>query len=539
MTRHARSPLRAPFAPAPSPAFAFALRLALVPVLALVPAAAAAAAAERPNVLFIAVDDMNNDLGCYGHPLVRTPAIDALAARGVRFDRAYCQFPLCSPSRVSIMTGRRPDDTRVFDLNTHFRDTVPDVVALPQMFMNNGYFAARVGKIYHYGNPGQIGTDGLDDPVSWNRRINPRGRDKDEEHLLANHTPSRGLGSSVSFLAADGLDSEQTDGMVADETIKLLEENRDLGRPFFLAAGFYRPHCPYVAPKRYFDMYPLESVSPFVPERPAERPDPRLVPPPALASTAPWPWFGIDRDRLVEGVRAYYAAITFVDAQIGRILEALDRLGLTDDTIVVFWSDHGYHLGDHGLLKKQSVFEVSARVPLIVAGPGVAPAARGGASPRPVELVDLYPTLADLCGLEPPPGLAGASLRPLLENPEAPRDRPAFTQVQRGAIPGHSVRTERYRYVEWGRGPSFRGEQLYDMDADPGETRNLADDPEHAEVKARLRELVRANWPDDAFSNRFPVPAPDAATGKDAAKAKSKSKKAAAKKAPASPPPSP
>jgi uncharacterized sulfatase len=447
-------------------------------------AAPAAAPAVRPNVLFIAVDDMNNDLGCYGHPLVKTPHIDRLATRGVRFDRAYCQFPLCSPSRTSLMTGRRPDSTEVFDLARHFRAALPDVVTLPQLFMNNGYHAARVGKIYHYGNPGQIGTDGLDDAASWHERHNPKGRDKAEEHLLTNHTPKRGLGSSMSFLAAEGTDEEQTDGMVATEVIRLMEAKRDT--PFFIAAGFYRPHCPFIAPKKYFDLYPIEKVT--IRTGPWEYL--AGVPPPALRSTQPHPWFGLNEEQVRESLRAYWATISFVDAQVGRLLDALDRLALAERTIVVFWSDHGYHVGKHGLWMKMSLFENSARVPLIIAAPGTK--ARGAACARTVELLDLYPTLADLCGLTPPADLDGLSLRAQLDEPAAARERPAFTQVWRGGFSGHSVRTERHRYIEWDGGR--QGAQLYDYNHDPGETRNLVEDPQHASVLEDLRGRVRAHW---------------------------------------------
>jgi len=434
---------------------------------------------EKPNILFIAVDDMNNDLGCYGHPLVKSPNIDRLAARGVRFERAYCQFPLCSPSRTSLMTGLRPDTTTVYDLQKHFRKVLPDVVTLPQLFMKNGYFAARVGKIYHYGNPGQIGTPGLDDPASRQVAINPRGRDQDEEDKLTNYTPKRGLGSSLSFMAADGADEEQTDGKVASEAIRLMEEHRD--KPFFIAAGFYRPHCPYIAPKKYFELYPQTSV-----RMPQISLDERADgPAPAFASTMPWPWFGVTREQGDEALRAYWAAISFVDAQVGRLLDTLDRLKLADNTIVVFWSDHGYHIGEHGLWMKMSVFENAARVPLIIAAPGHG---AGKVSPRVVELVDLYPTLADLAGLDPPKNLAGASLRLLLDNPDGQRDRPAFTQVTRGQSMGYSVRDERYRYTQWADGR--RGTQLYDYQTDPGELKNLASDPDQAGRVARMKKLI-------------------------------------------------
>jgi uncharacterized sulfatase len=309
--------------------------------------------------------------------------------------------------------------------------------------------------------------------------INPRGRDKDEEKLLTNHTPKRGLGSSLSFLSAEGTDDEQTDGKVTAEVIRLLEENQD--KPFFIAAGFYRPHCPYIAPKKYFDLYPLSSVK-IGSHIPGER---KRGPTPAFASSQPWPWFGVSEEQATEALRAYWATITFVDAQVGRLLDALDRLKLADNTIVVFWSDHGYHTGEHGLWMKMSLFENSARVPLIIAAPG---RAQGKASARTVELVDLYPTLADLAGLDPPANLAGASLRPLLDDPSAKWERPAYTQLQRAQFPGYSVRDERYRYTEWDGGS--RGVQLFDYETDPGELNNLAADTAHAATVERMKGLL-------------------------------------------------
>lgn len=439
---------------------------------------------EKYNVLFIAVDDMNNNLGTYGHPTVKSPNIDRLAKMGTRFDKAYCQFPLCSPSRTSVMTGLRPDVTKTYDLKYHFRNHLSDAVTLSQLFKNNGYFAARVGEIYHYGNPGEIGTNGLDDEPSWTERINPKGRDKAEENLLTNHTPKRGLGSSLSFQAADGTDEEQTDGIVATETIKLLEKHKD--KPFFIAAGFYRPHCPYVAPKKYFDLYPIDQVP--VPKGPFD--EVKNVPKAALSSTSPWPWYGVPEQQSRESLQAYHATLSFVDAQVGRLLDSLEKLGLAEKTIIVFWSDHGYHVGEHGLWKKQSLFEGSARVPLIVAAPGQK--AKGVVSPRTVELLDLYPTLADLAGLKAPENLEGVSLKPLLDRPDAEWNRPAFTQVWRGSFAGHSVRTERYRYTEWDDGQ--KGLELYDYQNDPKELQNLALDPQHSKTIADLKLLIRKNW---------------------------------------------
>ncbi|MBI4600675.1 MAG: sulfatase [Planctomycetes bacterium] len=461
---------------------------AQAPARALAPRSAEGQASPKRNVLFIASDDLTCALGCYGHPLVKTPHLDRLAGRGVRFERAYCQFPLCSPSRVSVLTGLRPEKTGVRDNSTRFRSILPDAVALPQLFRRNGYRAARVGKLYHYGVPSQIGTSGLDDDVSWDVIVNPRGRDKDEEGLLRNLTPKRGLGSALAFHATEGSDEEQTDGKVASEAIRLLEALRD--RPFFLAVGFFRPHTPYVAPRRHFDGYPLDKVA--LPE--TFEGDLEDVP-----EVAPWvqpPNWGLGRQDCTAAVRAYYACVSFVDAQVGRVLDALERLGLAERTVVVFWSDHGYLLGEHGQWMKMSLFEGSARVPLLIAGPGIE--ARGEACGRTVELLDLYPTLADLCGLEAPPGLDGASLRPLLEDPARAWSRPALTEVTRKAgqgkrkkdILGRSVRTERWRCTEWDEGRE--GIELYDHERDPQERRNLARDPGHARVVEEMRAVLRA-----------------------------------------------
>jgi Arylsulfatase A and related enzymes len=453
---------------------------------AAVPPGLQAQAKDSKNVLFIASDDLNNCLSCYGHPIVKTPNIDRIAKSGVRFDRAYCQFPLCSPSRSSIMTGLAPDTTTVYDLQKHFRSAIPDVVTLGQLFQRNGYFSARVGKIFHYGVPSQIGTDGLDDKPSWNVALNPNGVDHTkEERLLTNYTPQRGLGSSISFYASQAKDDEHTDGIVANEVVRLLEERRK--DRFFIAAGFYRPHVPWIAPSKYFDLYPLEKIA-LVPFDESEM---RIAPELAYF-TRPANW-GMSEKQRRDAIRAYYASIAFLDAQVGKLLDALDRLKLTDSTTIVFWSDHGYQLGEHGQWMKQTLFEASARVPLLIGGAGVQ--ARGRASGRTVELLDLYPTLADLCGLAgAPANLHGQSLKPLLKKPDAPWSKPAITQVarrNRGQMSmGYSIRNERYRYTFWNEGES--GEELYDYRTDPRELKNRAGDQSLASVKSQLRSQLVA-----------------------------------------------
>ncbi|MGB1814834.1 MAG: sulfatase [Rubripirellula sp.] len=441
----------------------------------------------RPNVLFIAADDMNCDLGVYGDPMVKTPNLDRLARMGVRFDNAYCQQPLCGPSRASLMTGLRPDTLDMHTLKHELRQKNPDVVTLGQLFRNNGYFSARAGKIYHYGNPGQIGTDANDDPATWDQRYNPAGIDKTQEDSIVRYGPQKGgLGISMAWWDPVSKDEEHTDGMVASRIIKLMKEKKN--EPFFLAAGFFNPHCPYVAPKKYFGLYPLEKIT--VPNLEQARADLADVPPMAVQRDMKrWPYYfdGVTEEQARKCKQAYYACNSFVDAQIGRLLDALEENDLVENTIVVFWSDHGYFLGEKGLWYKRKAFERSARMPLIISAPGME---RGTQTQKPVELLDLYPTLADLCGLKAPETLEGKSLKPLLRDPDfANWNKPAVTQVWHSRNSwGYSLRNERWRYTEWLQGKA--GRELYDHASDPNEVHNLADSQEHQALVIQLSKEI-------------------------------------------------
>ena len=349
---------------------------------------------------------------------------------------------------------------------------------MPQLFRTQGWFAARVGKLYHYGVPNDIGTSSLDDYRSWDLAINPRGRDREVHDRIFSLRPGQ-FGATLSWLADEGEDADYTDGIGAAEAVRLLERFKRTSQPFFLAVGFYRPHTPYVAPKQYFDMYPVERIDlPTLSEADRSR-----TPAAAYRSAFAEQDAATDRQRK-EAIQAYHASTTFMDAQVGHVLDALERLGLASNTIVVFTSDHGYHLGDHGLWQKQSLFERSARVPLVIAGPTVT--ARGQVARGVVELVDLYPTLAALAGLTPAAPLDGASLSPMLTNPSATVKDAAFSQARNG----YAVRTDRWRYIEWDGGKE--GAQLYDMENDPAETTNLAADPKHATTVADLRARLAA-----------------------------------------------
>lgn len=456
-------------------------------------------AQSKPNVVFLVSDDLANRLGAYGDTVVKTPNLDALAKKGVRFERAYCQFPLCNPSRASFLTGLRPDTIKVYENATQFRQVVPDAVSLPQTFQKAGYFVARVGKLYHYGVPGQIGTAGLDDPPSWQETINPTGRDKAEESDVIQHTGRKGsLGASISWLKTGGDGNDHTDGHVADGVIGLIKKNKD--KPFFIAGGFYRPHVPCVAAEPYFKLYDDQK---FV--VPSPTPVGLAKVPPVAFFIKP-PNYGLNLDVLSDFTRAYYASISQMDAHVGRVLKAIEDEGLADRTVVVFISDHGYLLGEHGgQWMKMSLFEQSARVPMIVYAPGRK--GNGQASGRTVELVDLHATLADICGIAAPK-TDGESFATLLDDPSAKWNHPAYTQVTRNVpiagdapkvaakkkagaarqIMGRSVRTERFRYVEWDSGTL--GAELYDHQVDPAENDNLANDPAYAETRSKLKALL-------------------------------------------------
>jgi len=465
------------------------LRYVLCLLLFAAAGSACAAAPETPagkyNVLFLIADDLNCDLACYGHPLVKSPNIDRLASRGMLFERTYCQFPLCGPSRASFLCGLYPDQTLVRQNAVFVRDRVPNVLTMPQHFRNHGYTPVRVGKLYHYGVPGTIGTDGHDDAPSWDRVFNPRGRDKDDEAKVFTLVPGQ-YGGTLSWLAADGTDAEQTDGIGAAHAVKLLEEFANSEKPFFLAVGFYRPHTPYVSPKRYFELYPRDKIEPpHVPENYLN-----TLPQPCVdALGAKKVNIDLPDETKREAMQAYYASITFMDAQVGHVLDALERVGLADNTIVLMTSDHGYHMGEHGHFQKMTLFENAARVPLIISAPGRKNA--GSRSKSIVEMVDFLPTLAELCGLPAPPAKSGISQAAVLsDSAQAPRSA-ALTQHR----DGYSLRTDRYRYTEWG--PEGRdGAELYDHLTDPTEMNNLAGKAELAEtisgLKKQLHERVAA-----------------------------------------------
>lgn len=445
------------------------------------------AADKRPNVLLLMSDDLAAALGCYGHPQAKTPNLDALAKRGVQFNRAYCQFPHCNPSRSSMMSGLRPGTTRVTNNEDNLYTNIPDVLTLPHHFRNNGYATARCGKIFHLGVP--TGLESMDDPQAWDFGTPFKSElpypPKQESAVKVKSGKKQGLG----WQEIPGEDDQLVDGVFAKTAIEWLGK-RDKDKPFFLAVGFHRPHLPLVAPAKYFDLYPFESIT--LPDAPAN--DDADIPEPARNGAVPGYALTATPEQRRAAIRAYLACVSYVDAQAGRLLDAIKQMGLNDNTIVIFTSDHGWHLGEHGLWHKRSLFEESARVPFIMHTPGMKTA--GQRSDSLIELLDVYPTLCDLCGVPAPKHLQGQSLRLLLNDPSASIQDYAFTQARRGKNAefwGRTVRTARWRCTEWDEGNN--GIELYDHDNDPHEYTNLANDPKHAATLKELRHVLDEKLP--------------------------------------------
>ena len=430
-----------------------------------------AGAAGQHNVLFIIVDDLRPLLGCYGHPEIHTPNIDRIAQRGTLFNRAYCQYPLCSPTRTAMLTGLRPETTNVVNNSGDFRQNVPDVVTLPQNFKKHGYHTQAIGKVTHLGAL-------HDDQHSWS---------------VPSWRPSRGffdVETSPSWEALDVEDDELRDGKTAKRAVQVLEQNKQ--QQFFLTVGFYKPHLPFNAPRKYFDLYNLQDF-----DLPASTTPPKDVPNCALTN---WEFIrrytdlpdgeqALSDEQTLELTLAYAATISYVDAQIGRVLAQLDALELTENTIIAFCGDHGHHLGEHGIVGKKTLFEVTLHSPLIVSIPGHQPTETDSLA----ELVDIYPTLCDACRLPMPSQLEGVSLMPVVDDPARPWKTAAFSLYTTGKVKGDSIRTEQHRYTEWGNS-GCNGQELYDYHADPNETVNIAYLPENKQLVEQLKEQLHAGW---------------------------------------------
>ena len=441
--------------------------------------------AARPNVLFIIVDDLTTTLSCYGNTHVHTPAMDALAARGVRFEHAYTQFALCNPSRCSFLTGCYPEKTSVMDLTTSLRKALPDVVTLPQHFKDHGYTTGRVGKVFHVADP----KTNLD--VEFGTALS-----KDTEILTEAKTANdpddkprakaKGEGYNRTYAASVRPAADFTDYQIADDAIATLGAFQ--ATPFFLAVGFIRPHTPYVAPKAFFEAIDKTQL----PLPPFYRAGGEVLTHLPKSSLRPnnnvFRYAEPTRDEARDALQAYLASTSFVDSQIGRVLARLDELKIADSTIVILTGDHGYQLGEHGLWAKQTLFEGANHVPLLIAAPGVKPGTRAGLA----EQVDIYPTLCDLAGLPRPKHLQGRSLKPMLDDPAAKGRQVAISTMvaPHTKLTGHSVRTDAFRYIVWEQNG---GELLYDLRSDPDELHNLADQPVQAERMTRMRDRLAAH----------------------------------------------
>lgn len=483
----------------------------------------------RPNILFLPIDDLRPELGAYGNPYIKTPNIDDLAEQGVLFTRAYCQQAVCNPSRASLLTGLRPDSIKVWDLSTRLRNQVPDVVTLPQYFKQNGYTTIGLGKTFHNDIP---------DSTSWSERIHLDGFPFDPDAVYASKPNLDILEAKKQKLIAQGKirldplgqwylkansteradvdDDAYYDGAQTTYALKKLDSLARLDHPFFLSVGYYKPHLPFNAPKKYWDLYERDSIplaeNQFIPhgspeyvvhgdQEPRYYDDNHDLP---LPTEAPW-----DEERQRELKHGYYASISYIDAQVGRLMQKLKELDLMDNTIIVLWSDHGWKLGEHNGWGKMSNLHIDTHVPLIVAGAGVE--AKGQRTEGLTELVDIYPSLCEMSGLPVPGHLQGRSFVPLLKEPDTEWKTAAYSQFLLGRFGpeetrkkermGYSVQTERYRYTEWyewdkklERPGSYLTCELFDHKKDPDENQNIAQDPANSNLVAHLSRELKKNF---------------------------------------------
>jgi iduronate 2-sulfatase len=479
-----------------------------------------AAEPNQFNVLFFSVDDLRPEVSASGSPIIKTPNLDRIAARGTTFERAYCQQAVCSPSRSSLMTGRRPDATRVWDLETHFRKALPDAVTVAQHFKNHGYFSQGIGKIFHHG---------FDDKPSWSV---PWQEPKAPSYVTPDaikamndpaNVDAKGRPRGPATECADVPDETYKDGQVAKLAVQALGDLKKKDQPFFLAVGMAKPHLPFVAPKKYWDLYdPNKIYVPAFQKLPEGAPEFAGHNNGELKSYSDIPNLGpITEERSKHLRHGYYAAVSYMDAQVGLVLDALEKEGLAQKTVIVLWGDHGWQLGEHGLWHKHTNFEVATRAPLLISVPGQK--AAGKKSMALAEFLDVYPTLADVCGLPNPTGLDGVSLKPVLDDSTATVRPVAVSQYPRGTgtkrLMGYSIRDDRWRLTLWRNRAdnSIVATELYDEANDPHETVNVASRPENQETIARL-------------SKHLPPPIAEAPSDTDAPAKGKKGGKGGAKK---------
>lgn len=440
---------------------------------------------ERLNVLLLYVDDLTDRLGCYGDTQVYTPNIDLLASQGTRFKNAYCQQALCTPSRSSMLTGLRPSSLGITGLKSHFRELRPELKSLPQVFREAGYFTGRAGKVFHMGVPDAIAmnSSGGDDPFAWDEAVNCPGYELNSNGVFKNLTPWEthgvGTGGAISWLRAEKSDDRHHDHRVATEVIRMMEAHQ--GEPFFLAAGFIRPHVPLVAPKRFFERY--DSVEIKLP--PGLVHDRKDMPTPAYKTWASD--FNINAEDRKDAIRAYYACTTFVDEQVGRILARLKDLGLAENTVVLLVSDHGYQLGEHDLWFKNFLFRESAIAPMIWRVPG----GKTQVLSQPVELLDVFPSLLEYCGLENLDQLEGQSFKGLMEGTATQWKNYALVEAGRGKESYAAIYTERWSYADW----KSEGEELYSLRQDRHQLINLAGNPRFQPLKDSLAQILNTYYP--------------------------------------------